>query len=723
VAHALSEGRAETLSVSGVPVFSLEGVDGKRYVVCAALGHLYGLSETVRDRTVYPALDLEWFPLGAVRKSPGNTGSRIKAIASLSEGASEFVNACDLDAEGETIGYNILRYACGGKEVDASRARFSALTSDDVARAFRERAKGLAGGLAVAGRLRHMVDFVWGVNLTRALSESFRTGHGRFRTVSMGRVQGPTLRFVVDKEVQAQTFVPTPYWKVAGAFRKGGKVFDAEHSPPHLSRRSAAEDVRRACQGRQGVVSRIATERVIRRPPPPFNLGDLQRESFARFGMTPKRTLQAAERLYLGAKISYPRTSSQRLPKIEFRGLLRRLAVIPEYSSLVAELVSRVRLRPSEGREVDPAHPAIYPTGERGDGGETTDEGKVLDLVVRRFLACFGDDAVDEKKSIEISVGDHEFITERRRNLVSGWTKFVHLGSGGEGTVALPQVEEGDIVTVEEVDVSERFRERPTRYNQATLLEKMQAEGIGTKATRADVISTLVARGYAVGAKSLTPTELGLALVDSMLEYCPQIVSTGLTRELEDRLERVESSPDSKGEVFDETLKSLSAQIRLVRQHERDIADRIAGSLREAAPPAVELGGCPVCKEGRLVVVRSRKSGKRFVGCTHYPQGCVASAPLPQKGALKPTPSPCASCGWPVAQIRFGRRSWKLCVNDRCPRKVNVYSMQKITVPRVSKELRAQRNPLGGQARVPFDKTVGRVPRGRDKGQADQDGW
>ena len=208
--------------MGGVPAFRLEDARGRRYVVCAAMGHLYGISDTVKDRRVYPVLDLEWFPLGATQRQGRPARSRAGSEpsgASLKE-ADGFVNACDFDIEGETIGYNILRYACGGREASALRARFSALTKEEVVEAFSDDRLGSTDGLAKAGRLRHVIDFIWGVNLSRALSESLRTGYS-FRTVSMGRVQGPTLNFVVEKEVDARTFVPTPYWTVRGSFRRG----------------------------------------------------------------------------------------------------------------------------------------------------------------------------------------------------------------------------------------------------------------------------------------------------------------------------------------------------------------------------------------------------------------------------------------------------------------------------------------------------------------------
>jgi DNA topoisomerase-1 len=255
--------------------------------------------------------------------------------------------------------------------------------------------------------------------------------------------------------------------------------------------------------------------------------------------------------------------------------------------------------------------------------------------------------------------------------------KFAIGGRAAEGASTIaPSLREGDRVEVEAVDVEEHHRSHRPRYNQATLLEKMEDEEIGTKATRADTISTLLVRGYVAGA-TLVPTELGFALIETMRDHCPQIISTRLTRDIEAQLERVENSDDMGWEFFEGTLSSLLTQVGEVRLHEKEISSRMLGYGSEGAQGQTVLGRCPVCKEGKLWVVRSRKSGKRFVGCTNYSKGCTASAPLPQRGAIKTTTKPCSSCGWPVVYVRMGRYPWRLCVNDRCPRKVNVYAMQK----------------------------------------------
>ena len=129
------------------------------------MGHLYAISDSFRGRETYPVFDLEWYPAHLIDKEARHIESRILSIRKLAEGAGSFVNACDYDVEGETIGHNILRYACGGKEDVALRAKFSTLTKEELVAAFGEAAVGLGKGLAKAGRARHLLDFVWGINL------------------------------------------------------------------------------------------------------------------------------------------------------------------------------------------------------------------------------------------------------------------------------------------------------------------------------------------------------------------------------------------------------------------------------------------------------------------------------------------------------------------------------------------------------------------------------
>jgi DNA topoisomerase-1 len=215
-----------------------------------------------------------------------------------------------------------------------------------------------------------------------------------------------------------------------------------------------------------------------------------------------------AESLYLKALISYPRTSSQKLPpSIGYRKILSNLQRLEQYRSDVSELLTKP-LKPFEGKEDDPAHPAIYPTGELPQGLDER-QSKLYDLVVRRFFAVFGDYAVRERVTADIEIGPYLFRVSGRRTIEEGWIRYYRAYAGVKDN-PLPDLEEGDRLRVLSVEVDERFEQPPPRYNQSSLLAKMEKEGIGTKATRAEIIDTLYRRGYIVGS-SIKATDLAFA--------------------------------------------------------------------------------------------------------------------------------------------------------------------------------------------------------------------
>jgi DNA topoisomerase-1 len=666
VADALSGGASRSEQVEGTTVFRFNR-RGEEFVVCSAQGHVYGVSDPSEERTVYPVFDVEWYSSDLIDEDSANAARRISAVRKLAAGASRFVNACDFDVEGETIGYNLLRYACGGKEEGALRATFSTLTEEDLVRAFDELKPHGAQGLARAGRARHAIDFVWGVNFSRALSQSALGSGHRYRTVSVGRVQGPTIGFLVEREREIREFVPVPYWKASGTFEMDGRKLTAGYARDRIESKLLAEKVREECVGKEAVAIAVRKNTVQVGPPVPFNIGDLQKEAYRAFGYTPSRTLQVAERLYLGALVSYPRTGSQRLPpSINHRGIIQGLGKSPDYSSLTAELL-KAELKPVQGAKTDAAHPAIHPTGEKPRRPLDASESAVFDLVVRRFLAAFGPSARRELVEVTLAVGDHQFKLAGGRTVYPGWMKYYGRFAGYRD-VDLPLVSEGDRFKVVEVAVEEKFEQRAPRYNQSSLLEKMEKEGIGTKATRADIIATLVGRGYVSG-ESMEVTDLGLSVVETMAKYSPSIIGTGLTREIEEKLEAVEGGGGGEAELLRETVRSIAGQLKELAANEEGVGREIDSALTRTVAKSFVLGGCPVCKTGELRVIRSKATGKRFVGCSNYSGGCRASAPLPQKGTIRITPRPCERCAWPVVYVIGRGRPWRLCVNPSCPGK------------------------------------------------------
>ena len=665
VSDALSGGTFRSEQVEGTIVFRFSR-GGEDYAVCSAQGHVYGVSDPFDERAVYPVFDVEWYPSDLIDEDSAGAARRISAVEKLAAGASRLVNACDFDVEGETIGFNILKYACGGREKEALRAKFSTLTPEDLLKAFAELKPQAGEGLARAGRARHAIDFVWGINLSRALSQApLGSGH-RYRTVSVGRVQGPTLGFLVQREREIRAFVPVPYWKISGAFDREGRKLSAGYAKEKVESKTAADEVRNDCVGKEATATSVRNSLIQVEPPVPFNIGDLQKEAFRAFGHTPSRTLQIAERLYLGALISYPRTGSQRLPpSIDYRSVLVGVDKILGYSAQVEEILKTVP-RPVQGVKADPAHPAIHPTGERPRRPLDSSEASVFDLVVRRFLAAFGPPARRGLVDVALSVGEHEFRLAGGRTIFPGWMKYYGRYAGYRD-VELPPISEGDRFRVADVSVEEKFDQRPSRYNQSTLLEKMEKEGIGTKATRAEIIVTLVGRGYVAGG-GMEVTDLGLSVAETLGRYAPSITRTRLTKDIEKRLEAVVEGVEGEAALKRETVRLLAGQLAELGANEEEVGKEIDSALASVVMKSSVLGKCPACKTGELRIIRSKATKKRFAGCSNYPV-CRTSAPLPQKGTIRTTARQCRHCGWPVVLITGNRRPWRLCVNTGCPGK------------------------------------------------------
>jgi len=661
IAQAL--GDAKESRPAGISVFDVTG-NGRHYKVCTALGHLYGLADATRNRSVYPVLDLQWMPNV---KNP-RVARAIRVISDLAKDAVSFVHACDYDQEGEVIGHSILQYACGGKYEKALRAKFSTLTDDEIRESFASLANPNSG-LAEAGRSRHMLDFIYGVNLSRALGQSLKTAK-RYRKLSIGRVQGPTLAFAVDRELEIRLHVPDPYLTIAAQFEKNEQKFSAQYDKPRVETLVEARSIVSACSEKDGIVSDVTENKEVLRAPTPFNIGDLQREAYRMLRLGPGYTLAIAEKLYLQALISYPRTSSQKLPpSIGYGKIISGLSKIGSYGSLTSMLLSRNRLVPNEGRMADPAHPAIYPTGVAPRQKLSGLEFKLYDLIVKRFLATFGDPAISRHTDVKIDVNGNIFKAEGTTPVYEGWMIFYKPYVRLERR-ELPELHKNDLLKNLGVEMEEKFTQPSYRYNQASLLAKMEQEQIGTKATRADIIVTLFKRNYiASGRGGIDVTDLGFAVIDSMRAFVPAIVSIGLTRSMEEQLEKVEQGSAESISVIEQAVDKLVESLAAFMEKEADIGERIADAASVDSAQAATIGPCPVCKKGQLRMIRSYKTKKRFVGCSNYSAGCKATAPLPQKGLIKTARKSCPECGWPIIGVVFARRAklWKICLNMQCP--------------------------------------------------------
>jgi DNA topoisomerase-1 len=669
IASALDlKGKAKKMEENGVPYYLAERE--KQIIVVPAIGHLYTVAEEKSGRNYYPVFSFRWVPRYMAERGAKQIRAWLETISKLAKDADTYIDACDYDIEGSIIGYCILKYACGNKEDVAKRMKYSTLTKEELEKSYAELLPKLDFALIEAGRTRHEIDWLYGVNLSRALTIAAKDWSGKYATLSTGRVQGPTLRFLVAREKAIRSFVPTPYWQIKAEVEIEGQVFEAEYEREVIETKREAENVVNDCRGKDGFVENIEVKQFQQMPPTPFDIGALQSEAYSLFGYTPRRTLDIAQRLYLDALISYPRTSSQKLPPaINYEAILKSLSGVSEYKKLASELLTKKELKPNEGKKEDPAHPAIYPTGNLPERVLEEHERRIWDLVVRRFMAVFGEPAIRQSLKVCINVDGQRFFLRGRQTLKEGWLRFYEPYVRSE-EVLLPQLEEGQKIKIRRIILEDKFTKPPPRYNPGSLLKKMEEVGIGTKATRADIIQTLYDRKY-VRDERMIVTDLGFEVLDVLKKHCPTIVSIGLTKKLEERMDKIQADREKRENVLLNAIEILKPAVEELKAKEKIIGEQLSNAIKKARLEERIVGPCPLCGTGLLMILYSRKTGKRFIGCTNYfKKQCNAAFPLPQRGIARPLGRNCRRCGWPTVQVRIkGRRPWNLCFNPKCPLK------------------------------------------------------
>jgi len=669
IASALDEaGKPKKIVEKGVPYYTAKR--NGEIVIAPALGHLYTIASKKGERGHYPVFNYQWVPLYLAKRGTTRIRTWLKTIANLAVDADAFIDACDYDIEGSIIGYCILKYACGSKERTSKRMKYSTLTKEEIEKAYTGALPHLDFALIEAGLTRHEVDWLYGINLSRAMTTAAKNYSGRYAKLSTGRVQGPALKFLAARERNIKSFVPTPYWSIKATLRIGSSFLEAEYEKQVIEIREEAEAIVSACKGKNGEVENIETKKFNQMPPLPFDLGSLQSEAYRLFRYTPMRTSKIAQQLYLDALISYPRTSSQKLPPvIRYEAILREISKAGEYNAPATELLAKPELKPNEGKAEDPAHPAIYPTGNLPESTLDITEKNIWNLVVRRFMSTFGEPSLQQTAKVTISINGKLFHLRGRQTLEEGWLRFYkpHVSSGD---ASLPPMKEGQGVNVKAVLLEGKFTQPPSRYNPSSLLKKMEKEQIGTKATRAGIIQTLYDRKYIYGER-IVVTDLGLKVIDVLKKYCPTVVSSELTRNLEERMSEIQRKKETKENVLLNAIEVLKPAVEKLREKEKVIGTQLTQALKKSKLEEKTIGACPICQNGKLISLYSRKTGKRFLGCTNYFEGkCKTAFPLPQKGSLKSTGNVCKSCGWPTVRVWMrGKRPWNLCFNPECPLK------------------------------------------------------
>ncbi len=644
----------------------------KPIIVTSAVGHLYGLIEDKKKGWTYPVFDIKWTSSDLMSKQLKYVKDYIDTISSLAKKAREFTVACDYDIEGEVIGLNVIRFAC--KQKDAHRMKFSTLTKPDLVAAYEHKMGHIDWGQANAGETRHKLDWFYGINLSRALTSSVKAA-GSFKIMSAGRVQGPTLKLLVDREREIEAFKPEPFWEIGmwGTFQK--EDIEAWHvQEKFVDKKKVAEILARIQKEKQAFVQEVKRTKREQAPPHPFDLTTLQTESYNVFKITPKETLEIAQSLYLAGVTSYPRTSSQQLdPKIGLAKIIKDLQRQPAYEKMCEALLHLKELKPNNGKKTDPAHPAIYPTG-LAPGGLKPKEQKIYDLIVKRFLATFAKAAIRETMEVVLDVKGEHFLTKGTRTVEENWHVYYKPYLKLE-EVTLPDMKEKDLITVKKIDKVDKETQPPKRFNQASIIKELERRNLGTKATRADILDRLFERGYIEGVQ-IKATKLGIETTTILEKHAPLIVDENLTAHFEEDMDKIREGQEKQEKVLDEAKHYLIGLLENFKKKEKEIGEDILQSVQETRDIQNYIGACHACKEGRLMI-KFGKFGK-FIACDKYPD-CKATFKLPGSGLIKNSDKICEHCQYPmVLVIRKGKQPQDVCINSNCKSKTSVEERQEI---------------------------------------------
>ena len=613
------------------------------------------------------------------------------AVKSLSKKADRVVIATDFDREGELIGVEALSlvFEANPKLVDhVERARFSALTPGEVNRAFDELVE-VSRELAEAGEARQDIDLIWGATLTRWVSRATKRYGPAF--LSVGRVQSPTLVLIAEREKERRAFVPVPYWELEVDL-ENGEPFTVRHG---TARFDAEAKVREAYENiaDEATVTEVQQKSATRPPPTPFNTTAFLTAASS-LGYSPSRAARLAEDLYTDGYISYPRTDNTVYPKsLDLREVLGYLGRVEGAGPYAEKLLQGDELQPTRGKKETTDHPPIYPTGHASKGDLRDDQWKIYQLVVRRFLATLSRPSKSLRTTLRFDSGGEPLTTGGTVVTEEGWLGVYPYSRRADEEI--PDLKEGDLVKVVEKTIHAKETQPPGRYGAGRLINVMEDLGLGTKATRPNIIQNLYDRGY-VHDDPLVPTEKGVKVAEALTDFASEIASHEMTAELEKSMDAISEGKISKDSVVDESRDVLRRVYDNLQTVETEFADIVWEGIRTDET----LGKCPESGHD-LIVRRSRKSRKRFVGCSGYPDYNV-TYPLPQRGEIIPLGTTCDACGSPEIKVLGGKRPWVTCINMDCPKKL----AQKEAAEKAAKEQREGGDPSEEGAKEPVKSTT-----------------
>ena len=620
----------------------------------------------------------------------------LKEAAANSDGV---LLATDPDREGEAISWHLAHLLALDLN-EPNRVAFNEITESGVKAGIAAPHK-IDLNLVDAQQARRVLDRIVGYKLSPFLWKKVKSG------LSAGRVQTVALRLIVEREREIEKFNSEEYWSVDAKLLAGTKSFKAAlygfadgKKIDVIPNAEEADKIVAALSGAEYIVSALKKGTRKKQPAPPFITSTLQQEASRKLGFTGQRTMRIAQQLYEGVDvpgagttglITYMRTDSLRISE-EARAAAYKY-ITGRYGK--EYLPEKPRYFKTKSGAQD-AHEAIRPTSigftpESVKDALTAEQYKLYKLIWERFIASLMEVCVQNTVNADITAGDYLFKASGYSVKFDGFTVLYEEGKDDDSAEggALPEMKTGDKLKLKELTPNQHFTQPPARYTEPTLIKALDENGIGRPSTYAPILSNILGRDYIEREKkSLKPTNLGMVVSDLMVEYFDKIVDVKFTAGLEKQLDEIGAG--KRGWVdtikdfykdFDKLYKkaeeSLEGKRVKVPDEETDVICDKCG--RKMVVKSGRFGkflacpGYPECKNtkpmpedevkqpcpkcGGKLVKKTSKKGKKFYGCSNYPD-CDFAAP----GI--PTGEKCPECG---SFIISGVRGRKYCMNSECP--------------------------------------------------------
>ncbi|HHV63497.1 MAG TPA: type I DNA topoisomerase [Peptococcaceae bacterium] len=665
----------------------------KNYVVKASMGHLRDLPKS----QIGVDVENDFEPKYIAIRGRGNLVKELKAAA---KSADKVLLASDPDREGEAIAWH-LAHLLGLDLNEHSRIEFHEITKPTIQKAVKNPRK-IDMDKVDAQQARRVLDRLVGYKLSPLLWRKVKKG------LSAGRVQSVAVRLICDREEEIRNFEPEEYWTLVAEFNCDGANFKAkllqkDGKKITISSRKEMDEVLKELKTARYQISEVKTKEKRRQPAPPFTTSSLQQEAYRKLGFTPKKTMMLAQQLYEGIDlgksgtvglITYMRTDAVRIA--DTAQAEAKEYILGNYDP--SYYPEEPRKFAAKGRAQE-AHEAIRPTSvwripEAVKEYLSRDQLRLYRLIWARFLASQMSAAIYDTLTVDIVAGQFLFRANASTVKFPGYLTVYEESNDDpekqeyEEGCLIGNLQKGQVITLVKLEEKQHFTEPPSRYTEASLIKKMEEEGIGRPSTYAPTIDTIQARGYVVKEdKKLVPTELGEIIVALLKEHFPDIVDLEFTANLEEKLDDIEEGKASWKEIirdfygqFAQTLEIAEERIGKIK-----IEDEVAEEVCEVcgrnmvikmgrfgkflacpgfpecknARPLLEEAGvnCPNC--GHMLVVRRSKKGRKFYGCSNYPECEFISWE-------KPAPLPCPQCGGFMIEKNDKEQKKYLCINKEC---------------------------------------------------------